>query len=323
MSSAFREFMNGLVDYAGLFPPASLDMESAISQYAGFSDHADTWMLGRFIVPAGRLNELAEAAEKHRAALGGWEVSALLGDRQDAGKSLDSLPNQCQAILDFEKNFLGRATVEVLEIPLPGQLPPDALPEFLHQYLGGVKNSGVHGKQVFFELPPKLSAEFELPVLKSIAELGSSLSPSQENPSLIGAKLRCGGVTPEAFPTVERVARVLALCRDLDLPLKCTAGLHHPVRHQATEPAVMMHGFLNVFGAGVLAHALGWNEVELAEVIADTDPKSFAFEAGVFRWHNHTVDTETLRQLRQRYLCGFGSCSFDEPRDDLQNLGML
>src|SRR5215469_4630128 len=49
-----------LVDYAGLFPPAALGMSDAIDEYAAASEGAHAWMLGRFIVPFSRLEELGD-----------------------------------------------------------------------------------------------------------------------------------------------------------------------------------------------------------------------------------------------------------------------
>ena len=323
MSSAMRAFMDGLVDYAGLFPPAALDMETAVRQFAGFRGEPEAWMLGRFIVPAGRLSEMAACAEKHLATRDPWGISALLGHRENATDSLEMLSGQCQAIVTFEAGLKALASVEVLEVPLPAEATAEELPGFLNAFFDGLESEGVQGREVFWELPPSTPETQELPILKVVADLAQLRSGNGRATLRVGAKLRCGGVTPEAFPSVDRISRIIAHCRDLSLPLKCTAGLHHPVRHQAQEPQVMMHGFLNVFGAGLLAHAHGWNVGQLAEVIGDTEAQSFHFEAGEFRWRNHTVEADVLRGLRSQYLCGFGSCSFDEPRDDLQNLGLL
>jgi hypothetical protein len=116
---------------------------------------------------------------------------------------------------------------------------------------------------------------------------------------------------------------VIGTCARLDLPLKCTAGLHHPVRHRAQEPDVMMHGFLNVFGAGLLAWSGQAAAGTLLGCVAETEARAFAFTADSFAWRDHGVDLAALRHIRSRSLCGFGSCSFAEPRADLQSLGVL
>ena len=68
-------------------------------------------------------------------------------------------------------------------------------------------------------------------------------------------KLRCGGLEAAAFPSPEQVAFTLDTCRSAGVPLKFTAGLHHPLRHLDPGLQTPMHGFVNVLAAGALAHA--------------------------------------------------------------------
>ena len=70
-SAALRTLVAGVVDYAGLFPPAGLDMPAAVRHYAECRVGDDAWMLGRFVVQAARLDEWesAVAALPHSEAL--------------------------------------------------------------------------------------------------------------------------------------------------------------------------------------------------------------------------------------------------------------
>ncbi len=323
MSSALHAFMERLVDYAGLFPPATLDMETAVAQYADYRARPEAWMLGRFIVPAGRLNELATAAENYLSSPETWGVSVLLGHREDPAQAFSRLKEQCRAITGFEGEPAVRGAIEMLEVPIPAQVKSTDVADFLNRYLDGLDEFCIRGRELFWEIPPGASEETDFLVLKALAAVAASRSGAGQTVLRLGAKLRCGGVVAEAFPSVDRVSRVVAHCRDLGLALKCTAGLHHPVRYLATQPAAMMHGFLNVFGAGLLAHAHGWDAEKLAQVVSETQPEAFVFDADKFSWRGHTVPADVLRSLRVRFLSGFGSCSFDEPRDDLRDLGLL
>lgn len=139
------------------------------------------------------------------------------------------------------------------------------------------------------------------------------------------AKLRTGGVTPEAIPSIEDVAGFLRACAERQLPFKSTAGLHHPLRsmqpltYAPDAPRAMMHGFLNVF----LAAAFTWSgERDIEPILAETDPSAFSFEP-VARWQNKLLTVEQIRDARTNFAHAFGSCSFEEPIQELKGLGLL
>jgi hypothetical protein len=58
MTASARALLSGLIDYAGLFPPASLSLEEAVANYAKYLKGEYGWMLGKFIVPAALAREL-------------------------------------------------------------------------------------------------------------------------------------------------------------------------------------------------------------------------------------------------------------------------
>jgi hypothetical protein len=139
------------------------------------------------------------------------------------------------------------------------------------------------------------------------------------------AKLRTGGVTPEAIPSLEQVAAFIRACADRRLPFKATAGLHHPIRaehpltYEANAPRAVMHGFLNVF----LAAAFAWyGKDDIEPILAETDPAALSFDSSA-RWRQRTLSAEQVREARTEFAHAFGSCSFDEPVRDLQALGLL
>ena len=107
------------------------------------------------------------------------------------------------------------------------------------------------------------------------------------------------------------------------MPLKFTAGLHHPIRHFDTALQTYMHGFINVFTAGVLAHARGLGEADLRAVLADEDPAAFVFSDDGLRWRDWPLPRRRSPPARTDFVTSFGSCSFDEPRDDLRALGWM
>jgi hypothetical protein len=83
-----------------------------------------------------------------------------------------------------------------------------------------------------------------------------------------------------------------------------------------------MHGFLNVLGAAVLAAEHKWDEQQTSRMLEDEDKDSFCFDDEFFAWRKWRIDVKRL-EARRRFVTSFGSCSFDEPREDLRALGFL
>jgi hypothetical protein len=137
-----------------------------------------------------------------------------------------------------------------------------------------------------------------------------------------GFKLRTGGVEASAFPPVDKVAWAIRASLDSPARIKFTAGLHHPIRHFNQSVNTQMHGFINVFVAGVMAHAHGFDESQLIEILSDEDAASFRFDDDGLQYKAHRATLEQITAARQRVI-SFGSCSFDEPREDLRALGWL
>lgn len=136
------------------------------------------------------------------------------------------------------------------------------------------------------------------------------------------AKIRTGGLAAEAIPPVENVASFIRACAERRLPFKVTAGLHHPIRcqkaltYESDSPRAIMHGFLNVFFAAALPdHA--------DRILREENARAFAFDDGGVWWHDVRVTTEEIVRVRETLFISFGSCSFEEPIDDLRELGWL
>jgi len=166
---------------------------------------------------------------------------------------------------------------------------------------------------VFWEAPPERAEQ----TIALLSEFNSDADSAT-----FGYKLRTGGVTADAFPTSTQIAKALVTPATHQLPLKFTAGLHHPLRQYRTEVQTKMHGFLNVLGAAVLAAEHRWDADQTAIMLDDENANSFSFTDDFFSWREWRIDTTRL-QYRRRFTVSFGSCSFDEPRDDLRALNLL
>jgi hypothetical protein len=311
-----RAFLDGLIDYAGLFPPAALDLDEATARYAADRVGPDAWMLGRFILPAARLDELDLASGRFSA--GGPVDLSVLGlppAPEDAWS--EALVRTLDVADDFRARFAGLVRIDRFEMPLPAPAArdPDALAASLVDTLQ-VRGLGTD-TVVALEVPILTDPDTVAPAAEALARANNAAGRSA-----FTLKLRCGGVTADAFPDVETLARAITEARRAGVPLKATAGLHHPLRHLAQDLGAPMHGFVNVFGGAILAahHSLGPDD--LAELLDDGDPAHWRLDEAL-GWKGLAAEEAVIAHARSGAVLSFGSCSFDDPRADLRALGWL
>lgn len=141
------------------------------------------------------------------------------------------------------------------------------------------------------------------------------------------AKIRTGGLKPEAIPSPAQVAVFIKTCADLRLPFKATAGLHHPIRgeypltYEAGSAKATMHGFLNVLVASCFAF-YGAEQNEIESILCETDAACFSFSDNL-SWRGRSLTLEQVKTARRDFIHSVGSCSFEEPVDELHTLGLL
>jgi hypothetical protein len=296
--TAADALMDGLVDYAGLFPPASQDMRSAVESYASYRAGPDRRALGRFIVPVNRLAEFEDAARALLSRGDGadpWHLSVLVtGDVRAAADRM--LKFNCH---HWSGSEAGHALIDAVELKAatPDQIDSQhrELPDFFQKY---------------FEIP--LGRDVHS-LVKAIARAGAR------------AKVRTGGITADAFPAARDLLAFLVACQTEGVPFKATAGLHHPVRgpykltYEPNAASGTMYGFLNVFLAAALLRQ-GVAEPIVFEVLQESDAAAFDFSNEGIKWRDYRVTAPELRAIRSGLAISFGSCSFREPVDELTQL---
>ena len=295
-----RTLLAHAIDYAGLFPPAQLDMPGAVAEYESYLASSDAWALGRFVVPAARLRELAAAA--------GDAPSNPLGSRQGERRLSVVLGADLAADVERLRAFCADVNGEGWWRGIDAVELRASTPEAIAQAMRVVPDS----VERYVEIP---ISEDPTPLVRAIAGAGAY------------AKVRTGGTTTDAFPASDHVARFLATCLREAVPFKATAGLHHPLRGEyplTYEPGSAcgrMYGFLNVFLATAFL-AAGLDEAEARVLLDESDPNAVTFNRTEAVWRSHRIPLDRLAESR-RFLTSFGSCSFREPIDDLTALGLL
>jgi hypothetical protein len=320
--AAARAFFGKVIDYAGMFPPARLDLGAAVDEYVRHLAEPEGFMLGRFVVQAGRLGELLG---RFPAPAGGapYRLAVLAGGGVTEREALDQIRREAAAICELLEQRPGIAIVETIETRLPRDTMDAEDAERTRDYVDDFRTvlvgSGMAGIPSFFETgAAERWREADRDAAVGLSDAGETLSSTRP-----GFKLRCGGPDPSDVPPAARIAHVITECRERRVPLKCTAGLHQPLRRRRREGTPDRHGFLNVFGAAVLAKTRWLPEEAVEACLLDEDPSSFRFEGDTFAWREKSASAEEVEQARTSLATAFGSCSFDEPRQGLRDIGLL
>ncbi len=300
MRESVQALLSGIIDYAGLFPPAGLGMAETVRNYASHLASDEAWMLARLIVPVTRLEEFESAAADVLPKEEGaepWRLSALVGP--ETSRDLDRIASFNENHLDPSR---GRVVIDAIEMKADSAARIDAAME---------------------RMPEWLLPHFELPLSADVRGLIAALAGDR-----MAAKARTGGPTADLFPSSEQLARFILACAAADAPFKATAGLHHPLRgeykltYEPDSPRGTMHGFLNVFIAGCLAKASLLGQAEAVDLLEERSLEAFEFTDEDLAWRDRRLSVDQIARARREFALSFGSCSFTEPVDDLKSLGL-
>ncbi len=289
MLASIETLLSTIVDYAGLFPPAKLNLQEAMTNYAQERLSSYNWMLGRFVLPQSRLDEFETLLPQF--TLQTWSLSLILS--QNWQLELERLRSHTNP----------KIAIEALEFP---SLSPTEIEKVIPHLPAGI--------DAFFEIPFSEDLNVYLQVLKN--------TPAS-------AKIRTGGMTVDAFPNATQLSQLIFSCAESKVPFKATAGLHHslpakhPITYESDSLSTEMHGFLNVVVLAALAY---WQKIDLenaVKILQDPFIDNFKIKQNQISWLNHDLSLSELKESRQKFFRSFGSCSFQEPIDDLKSLKLI
>src|SRR5256886_2465151 len=290
-AASLRVLLTHSIDYAGMFPPCSLGLEPALKNQAEYVQSSDAWMLGAFVLPIQQFDAtrqlLSQFDSQHPL-----RVAALGPKTASADAFLEALDDADAATRSLSRHNVDLISISHLEMSLPKDVDIASLNE-ARSMLGDLP--------VFWEAPADRAEQ----TIALLAEFNSDADSAT-----FGYKLRTGGVTADAFPTSMQIAKAMVTPSTHQLPIKFTAGLHHPLRQYREEVQTKMHGFLNVLGAAALAAEHRWDTNQTAMMLEDENVDSFSFTDDFFAWREWRIDTKRMQYCR-RFVVSFGSCSFD------------
>ena len=283
-AAALRPLLAGLIDYAGLFPPAAVSMADAVANYAAYRSSADAWALGRFVLPVSRLEEFEEQAA---GALGDpWHLTVLaqasdadvIGsfNARHAGCALiDSLETKAETVDDVMA-LAALSRIGAVHVEIPVRVDPDTL-------VRAIGASGLRAK------------------IRTGGVTAGAFPPPAEVARFLVACARHG----VAFKATA----------GLHHPLRG----EYPLTYASDAARGTMFGYLNVFVAALFVRH-GISEVDAASLLEERDVSAIRVDATGIHWRGHTLDAGAVTEARAQFALSFGSCSFREPLDALSAL---
>lgn len=277
---ALSPWFDRLFDDAALFPPGNAPMAEGV---AAHRRHQRAWFaqqIGSFICTDARIGELAAAVA---AAPERLQVSVIV-----------TRGAQGVAAAAAEVRSHPHLVLSAMEIPVAVDDPQGSADEIA---------------RTVTDIVPEIPAYVEVPrgaLSESVLDVLSAAGHR--------AKLRTGGEEPAVFPDEREVAVFVLRCLERRIAFKCTAGLHHAVRHTAADTGFEHHGFLNVLLA-VHAGLEGQKVPALTQVLAERDAQRLVARL-------QSLPAQDAGSVRT-WFTSFGTCSVTEPIDDLIALGLV
>ncbi|MDQ6522113.1 hypothetical protein RB608_00810 [Nocardioides sp. LHD-245] len=262
-----------LVDDAAIFPPGLAPLPAAVAAHRALAMTAYAGLVGPLVIDTARLDDLAGLDTA------GFEVSVVV-------------PTPAEVAGVAARATAAGVRLASLEVRLGGPGTPAG-------QVAAIAAARPAGVTTYVEVPRPASPEWPA-VLDAVAAHGLRL------------KLRTGGTEAAAFPAEDEVAAWIIAAVTRDLPFKCTAGLHHAVRHTGAITGFEHHGYLNILLATAQAVA-GAEASTLVATLAERDAATLAA----------AVRAASGLAAARNTFTSYGSCSVVEPYDDLVALDLL
>lgn len=285
--SATEALLRSLIDYAGLFPPASLPMREVAENHAAYLASDDAWVLGRLIVPAARLSELAPMLPEGSQ----WSVSAIGGSDPVADARVIAAANEG-----------GRLLVDAVEVRTPTISDID---------------------RALDALPDSLTVYCEIPIAEDPASLVARLATAGGRAKVRTGGVTADAF-PAASQVARFLARCAdaGVAFKATAGLHHPVRGDYRLTYAPDADSGTMFGFLNVFLAAAFARR-GMHQDELIALLQEADPSTMVATAEALSWRSAAVSIADVRATRESFAVAFGSCSFREPVDDLHAMGWL
>lgn len=281
---AVEALLHGAIDYAGLFPPAGLDLEATVRNYEAYREGCDAWALGQLVMPATKLAEFADRWPNYVAE---WPISLLLGTDYDTemrfavdvGLGLDIVECRPERLTNIPE--------------IRRRMPSDGL--------------------LFVESPQGCALQ---EMIAAVADAG--VCTKVRTGGVVAEAILASSAVAEFLVTCARHEVRLKATAGLHHAIRGVQRL----TYEPQSAMASMHGFVNFFVAATAAFE-GAKEPEVEEILNDGERGNFSADTDGLQWRGSSFPLKSIQEMRERFAISFGSCSFEEPLEDARAMGWI
>lgn len=278
--------LQGLVDYAGLFPPAALELGQCLQAFRDYQQGPAPSLLGRFVCPAGRLDDVVGHLQSHDA----FRISALL-----------KAPEEVELVERFHKRVSSSVRVDTVETHWIGSSQSE---RWLRRW----------NYSLYFEVTADHFGEAATFCAVQQGRLGLKFRTGGLLPEAI----------PEVRQVDEflRSAHQARVPYKFTAGLHHARPGEYPLTYAKDAPRARLLGFVPLFG---LACLHWWDKIDdntLLQALS-TDQVTLQADQGGLHYQGASCSAAEIEEFRLKGGRSFGSCSFTEPLQDLIEMGWI
>ena len=309
IAPVIHTLLHELFDYAGLFPPASLDFKTMLETAGRFRETLQSPSLvgSEVVVPEKDLLKLDDLSLMYAGFRSGDPLRiAVLGD---VGRTLERSSFRLFRKTHVESTIDRRFTSYEVKIPQETSTESKTIHAILGQLSAYVGDPTITLALELDGARPDLHERLS-ELSNALASFGARISQRT------ALKLRCAGPTAITLPML---ARAIAITASQNVRLKLTMGLHHPFLNPPRYQNEF--GFLTVAIAAALrmAHADAFTESAILDCLMEPELGAFTFEDGI-QWKHWNANTTQVKLFSEQRRLSIGSCNLHEPDEDLSLL---
>jgi hypothetical protein len=320
-SESLKVFTNNLFDYEGLLPPENLSLSDALNYYMRYRKEDYSWMLSSLVCPAKLLPELWKLIKNKYADEKEIKIN-VLGEGGDTEKEfVSTLTDNVKMWKEFVKSNETTVITDAFDVRLPTEVVQSHNSKVLSSLvflISELITDNIPGSIMIF-LEGQLGNNWKKSV-KVVIEAIKTHNLSFSNTSY---KLRAGGDESPGFLEPTQITYVIRECLKREIEMKVTGGLQNPLTQIDESTKSEKPGFLNVFGAGVIAMRHNISDHGLIEVLKDKDINNFTFTDENFLWKNWEINLKDINYARKYLMISCGSSNFDNNVKSLKTIGLL